>query len=243
MQAPPSDTYRLLLRPPRVVVWLLVSFLAVLGYMMVLPQDRLQNFVDAYAFVPANLTASRVENAHTPGEWAALFGPLISYSFLHGGLIHLLLNGVGFLVVATVAARRMGDASFLAFCIVTGIFAGLTHWAFHIGSTTPMVGASGMLSGLIGATARFVTLDLRGVWGRAGGLLPLSDRRLLGFTAMWMLLNYMFGIVGFGASGPEQSVAWEAHMGGYFAGMLLYPLFDWRRPYRTADMLVYEEIP
>lgn len=243
MRAPPSDVYRLLFTPPRVVVWLLVSFVVVLGAMMVMPASRLEAFVGALAFVPATLTNTQWSAEMPPGEIARLLMPLVTYSFLHGGLLHLVMNGIGFLLVATLAARRMGGVAFLAFCIVTGVFAALTHWAFHYNSTVPMVGASGMLSGLVGATARFVRLDLRGVWGRAGGLMPLNDRRLVAFTLIWLALNYVLGASGFGTVGEGQSVAWEAHMGGYFAGVLLFPLFDWREPSRTPEMLVYEEIP
>lgn len=240
---PPLDVYKLLFTPPRVVAWLLVSFTAVFGAMMVMPPQQLEAFVAAYAFVPAELSGVRWTGDMPPGEIARLLVPLVSYSFLHGSLLHLVLNGVGFLLVATLAARRMGTLSFLAFCVVTGVFAALTHWAFHHDSSVPMVGASGMLSGLVGATARFVRLDLRGVWGRAGGLMPLTDRRLVAFTLVWLVLNYIFGASGFGTTGEGQTVAWEAHMGGYFAGVLLFPLFDWRAPSRTPDMLVYEEVP
>jgi membrane associated rhomboid family serine protease len=72
--------------------------------------------------------------------------------------------------------------------------------------------------------------------------MPLTDRRFVVFTVIWLALNYALGSGGLGA-GPGQSIAWEAHMGGYFAGALLFPLFDWREPYRTLDMVVYEEIP
>lgn len=240
---PPSDVYRLLFTPPRVVVWLLVSFVAVLAAMIVMPGPQLEAFVDTYAFVPAKFTNAPWSLDMLPRQAALLIAPLITYSFLHGGLLHLVMNGIGFLLVATIAARRMGSLSFLAFCVVTGVFAALTHWAFHHDSTVPMVGASGMLSGLVGATARFVRLDLRGVWGRAGGLMPLNDRRLIVFTLIWLALNYVFGASGFGTVGEGQSIAWEAHMGGYFAGVLLFPLFDWREPSRSPDMFVYEEIP
>lgn len=243
MRAPPSDVYRLLFTPPHVVVWLLVSFVAVFGAMLIMPPAQLDAFIRMFAFIPSDFSAAPWGQHMSAGEIAQRLAPLVGYSFMHGSLLHLMLNGVGFLLVATLAARRMGTSSFLAFCLVTGVFAALTHWAFHANSTVPMVGASGMLSGLVGATARFVRLDLRGVWGRAGGLMPLTDRRLIVFTAIWLILNYVFGASGFGTVGEGQSVAWEAHMGGYFAGVLLFPLFDWREPSRTPDMLVYEEIP
>jgi membrane associated rhomboid family serine protease len=239
---PPSDAYRLLFTPPPVVSWLLASFVAVLGLMLILPPPVLDRFLGSFAFIPLALTNAPWAVGLSAGDYFQTLFPLVSYSFLHGGLLHLLMNGLGFLIVGTIAARRMGDTSFLLFCVITGIFAGLTHWAFYVNSGTPLVGASGMLSGLVGATSRFVMLDLRGVWGRAGGLMPLTDRRFVIFTLIWLALNYALGSGGVGA-GPGQSIAWEAHMGGYFAGALLFPLFDWREPYRTLDMVVYEEIP
>jgi membrane associated rhomboid family serine protease len=240
---PPSDVYKLLFTPPRVVVWLLVCFAGIMGALLVMPKAQVLQIFGTYAFVPATFTNAPWGAAMTPEQVTRLLAPLVTYSFLHASVLHLLMNGIGFLLVATLAARRMGAWSFLAFCLVTGVFAALTHWAFHYDSTTPMVGASGALSGLVGATARFVRLDLRGVWGRAGGLMPLTDRRLIVFTLVWLALNYAFGVSGFGTSGPQQTIAWEAHMGGYFAGVLLFPLFDWREPSRSPDMFVYEEIP
>lgn len=242
-QPPPSDVYRLLFTPPHVVVWLLVSFVVVLAAMLVIRGPQLDAFIAAYAFIPSQLTSAPWSFEMQPGEVARLLAPFVTYNFLHGGLLHLVMNGIGFLVVATIAARRMGALSFLVFCVVTGVFAALAHWAFHYQSEVPMVGASGMLSGLVGATARFVKLDVRGVWGRAGGLMPLTDRRFVVFTAIWLVLNYFFGASGFGTVGEGQSIAWEAHMGGYFAGALLFPLFDWREPSRSPDMFVYEELP
>jgi membrane associated rhomboid family serine protease len=241
---PPSEAYRLLFTPPTVVTWLIVAFVFVLGAMLIMPPSQLEGFIRSYAFIPAEFSAAPwISGQMTPGEIAQKLAPLVTYSFLHGSLLHLALNSVGFLLVATLAARRMGATAFLAFCMVTGVFAALTHWAFHHDSIVPMVGASGMLSGLVGATARFVKLDLRGVWGRAAGLMPLTDRRLITFTLIWLALNYVFGVSGFGTVGEGQTIAWEAHMGGYFAGVLLFPLFDWREPSRTPEMLVYEEIP
>jgi membrane associated rhomboid family serine protease len=161
---PPSDAYRLLFTPPPVVSWLLASFVAVLGLMLILqPLNMLDRFLGRFAFIPLTLTNAPWATGLSAGQYFEVLIPLVSFSFLNGGLLHLLMNGLGFLIVGTIAARRMGDTSFLLFCIITGVLAGLTHWAFYMNSGTPLVGASGMLSGLVGATSRFVMLDLRRV--------------------------------------------------------------------------------
>jgi membrane associated rhomboid family serine protease len=99
-----------------------------------------------------------------------------------------------------------------------------------------MLGASGAVSGIMAATARFAFSaggPLGGGTSRAAYFTPaepigavLTSPRALAFILVWFAVNLLFGLAeGLvpGASGP---IAWEAHIGGFLAGFLLFPLFD-----------------
>jgi membrane associated rhomboid family serine protease len=99
-----------------------------------------------------------------------------------------------------------------------------------------MVGASGAISGLMGAALRFLFLplsrsDMEGLAGDAkrapllGLATSLSDRRILFAIAGWTLLNVLVAWAAPYFLG-ERSIAWEAHLGGFFAGFLTFGLFD-----------------
>jgi membrane associated rhomboid family serine protease len=88
-----------------------------------------------------------------------------------------------------------------------------------------IVGASGAIAGLFGATLRFARFRLRGRSADSPGR-PLSPWVLV---IAFVLVNLVLGYTGFGALGEVKAVAWEAHLGGFFAGLLLYSLFEPRR--------------
>lgn len=229
-------------RAPRVVLWLLVSFVAVFGAMAWLPRPVTESLIDGLAFYPARFTA--IEWQALGWDWSSVqaLAPLVTYGFLHGDLLHLAVNGLGFLAFGTPVARRLGNGSFLAFCLLTCVLSALAFWVVHRDLNVPMVGASGVISALVGGAVRFMFLDPRGEWGREGGLLPLTSPPVVSFSLIWLVSNFVLGVWGVGTTDPSQSIAWEAHMGGFVAGLLLLPLFDWRKPARSRDLFAFEEI-
>ena len=227
---------------PGVVIWLLGIFVAVFGAMAFLPPQVLLAVLDGFAFIPARFTGVEWTQLSTDPNQIFAITPVLTYAFLHGDLLHLLLNCLWFLAFGTPVARRLGGFAFLIFCAVTAILAALAYWVLHLSSEIPMVGASGTISGLMGGAVRFMFLDPRGTWGREGGLMPLTSQPVIAFSIMWVVINVVMGVGGVGTSSPEQSIAWEAHLGGYFAGLLLFSWFDWRRPSRTPGMVVFEEV-
>lgn len=161
-----------------------------------------------YGLVPAQLSQ---------GRW----GPLFTHIFLHGGLLHLFLNGTALLAFGAPAARLLGSGPvgavrFFGFFLVTGILGGLAFWALHPEGTTPLVGASGAISGLMGAAARLLE-DPR----RVGS--PFSGAAMR-FTLPWVAINLVIAAVGQAAPGGLP-IAWEAHLGGLAAGLLLIGVF------------------
>lgn len=160
-----------------------------------------------------------VEHALRPvlveqGDWAGLFTSM----FLHGGWSHAMANAAFALPFGAAVSRLLGRSaggalSFFAFYLLCGLIGGLTHVAFNLGDPTPVVGASGAVSGLMGAGSRLL--------GRDGRLGPLFGPFVLALTGTYVALNLAIGAIGlpFGETGA--AVAWQAHLGGYFAGLLL----------------------
>jgi membrane associated rhomboid family serine protease len=145
---------------------------------------------------------------------------LVTSLWLHAGWAHALGNAVFCLAFATPVARRMGpDAKgvigFFTFYLVCGAFSGaclaLAHWAEPVEA----IGASGAIAGLMGAASRLLT--------RGPGLAPFTSSTVIGMAVMWVVVNLLFGrfLVGWAPGSDGVPIAWEAHVGGYAAGLLL----------------------
>lgn len=167
------------------------------------------------------------------GEWlAAIFSP-VTYSLLHGGWEHLIFNAIWLVAFGSPVAARMGALRFLLFWIVTSVVGAFVFAAFNMHSMALLVGASGAISGLTAAACRFV-------WAGRGLRHPetymyverlsiveaVQNRQVLIFTAFWFLANVVLAAGGVFSPEQGQAVAWEAHLGGFIAGFLLFPLFD-----------------
>jgi membrane associated rhomboid family serine protease len=135
-------------------------------------------------------------------------------------------------------ARRFGTWRFLGFFAVTAIAGSALHLLTHPRELLPMIGASAAVSGLMAGSLRFVfeiggPLDMFRTHDEAAFRVPaapllvaLRDPRIIIFLVAWFGLNLLFGIGVPSLPGIEQSVAWQAHIGGFLAGLILFALFD-----------------
>lgn len=181
---------------------------------------------------------------YLPGGILADLWTFVTYTFLHGGWAHVIFNSVWLLAFGTPVARRLGAPRFLVFYFICGIIGGITYVVIHAGTHVPVIGASAAVSGLMGGAARFVFLaggplgmigtGQTGLEGapraQASIFQALTDRRTLIFIAIWIGLNFLFGASGISMSGQAVSIAWEAHLGGFLAGLLLFGFFDPIKP-------------
>ncbi|HZZ89435.1 MAG TPA: rhomboid family intramembrane serine protease, partial [Caulobacteraceae bacterium] len=140
------------------------------------------------------------------------------YQFLHGSWLHVIMNSVGVLAFGPPAARLFGTdarggAAFLAFYLVCGVLAGLGYLLVAGGDGDGAVGASGAVSGLMGAAARII--QGRGLIGSIFG------RTTLTIAAAWVIVNVVFGVSGLTPGAEGVPVAWQAHLAGLAAGLLL----------------------
>src|SRR6185436_13984611 len=159
--------------------------------------------------------------------WALV--PFVTYAFLHGSWMHLAVNCFAFLIFATVVARRVGAMGFLALGLASSVAAGLAHLWAHWSDGAPVIGASGAIAGYMGAASRFIFYDPKHPPAGPGHRLPLLARPVVSFALVWTIINVAIGLTGFSPDGSPELTAWEAHIGGYFAGLLLLPLFDRRQ--------------
>ncbi len=154
--------------------------------------------------------------------------PLLTHMLLHAGLMHLLFNSLWLVVFGSPLARRLDSPwRFLLLFALSGVAGGLFYSAFHASDPTILVGASGGVTGLLGALVRFAFQNpARGAVMRRR--VPLFDRSVLVWSAVVIAMNASVAVIGpgFGAEGVD--VAWQAHVGGYLFGLLAFPLFDRR---------------
>ncbi len=226
---PPWDESREpILRSPRIVTFFIVVFFVVHVASEFLVQEQYDFLIGNFALIPAQFAAAMADAGFDLAGLIAV-APLVSYAFLHGDFVHLIFNSLWFLVFATAVARRAGTSRFLLLLLITTLGAALTHLVFHWGSPVPVVGASGAVSGLMGAAFRFIFIDPRTtpVWPPAR--LSLISRPVLLASAVWIVLNIVLGVTGFTPDGFGRAIAWEAHIGGFLTGLLLFPLFDRQR--------------
>ncbi len=159
--------------------------------------------------------------------WNGEFQPerlysLLTYAFLHGGWLHLLFNGLWIATLGSQIYRVLGLDRFLILLLTTSVLGGLTQAFLHWGEPTLTIGASAIVFGLIGAAGH--------VW-----VAPFTMssgerlRKLFAFSAIMMLLNLGYAYLGAPGDGGS-AISWEAHAGGFFAGLLIFPLLVVRRP-------------
>jgi membrane associated rhomboid family serine protease len=224
--------------PPVIVAVLAVLALIHAMRIYVLTSDQDIEFLLTFAFIPARYDTSVVLGGILPGGFGAQLWTFVTYSLIHADWTHFGVNAVWLLPFGSAVARRFGAPRFLAFFAVTAVAGAAMHLATHAGEQFPVIGASAAISGTMAAAMRFAFQ--RGgplsFW-RDGDIaayrvpaIPLSgvlrDPRVLAFLAVWFGINILFGLGSLSLTGSDQAVAWQAHIGGFFAGLLLFSWFD-----------------
>lgn len=181
-----------------------------------------QRFVFLYGMIPAKLQIALAGGEFTLAQATT---PLLTSIFLHGGFMHLLGNMWFLWVFGDNVEDRMGHARYLLFYLLTGIGAGVVHTLFNWGSPVPAVGASGAISGVLGA---YLLMYPR---ARVLVMLPIVFfAYFIRLPALWVLgLWFALQLVSELAASQGAGVAFRAHIGGFLAGMALIPLFKYRR--------------
>ncbi|MCX8997731.1 rhomboid family intramembrane serine protease [Rhizobiaceae bacterium BDR2-2] len=216
-----------------------LSILLIIGLYVLpaylLPADLSEAFVISLAFSPVRyvypLTGQNLEWLWTP----------VTYSLLHGGWEHLLFNALWLAAFGTPVVRRIGTTRFVLFWIVSAVAAAILHAVLNWGEVTLLIGASGVISGLMGAACRFAfpasgrayNPQFGHLYPRQSILSAFGNRTVAIFIAIWLFGNLVIGlgIPLFGDLGG--AIAWDAHLGGFAFGFFCFALFDpWEKPAR-----------
>lgn len=158
---------------------------------------------------------------------------LFSSMFLHGGWFHLISNMWALYIFGDNIEDRMGHLRYLLFYLLCGAAAGLSHIFAGPSSRIPTVGASGAISGVMGAYlvlfphSRVLTL----VPWFFFYVIEIPALLYIGSWFVSQLFNGLFTLAMAGTIGTYGGVAWLAHVGGFAAGVLLVKVFERRRPY------------
>jgi rhomboid family protein len=185
-----------------VFLWMLVS----------IPANRVDDFYLTWGSVPAEIASGRG------------YITILTSMFIHGGWLHIIGNMLYLWIFGDNVESAMGHIKYLLFYLLCGVAASLAQVVIDPTSTVPAVGASGAIAGVLGAYVLFYpssqvrTLIFLGIFFT---ITRVSAILLIGF---WIVLQLISGFTELGAA-PSGGVAYFAHIGGFFVGLLLANLF------------------
>ena len=223
-------------RAPKIVV-ILIALLVVIHLAIQLAGPSWQVWsLYAFSFIPARISGG----APFPAIWGSQVWSFLTYAFLHADLMHLFFNSLWLLVFGSVVARRLGALKFLmlagAAAIVGAVATLITHW----GEAAIVIGASGAVSGVMASAIPLMygsglrlgdtyRIDITTVTPLRP-LEILSNRRAFIFTLIWVAVTLFSGASGWTGADfiTEGRIAWEAHLGGFAAGLLAFYWLDRR---------------
>ncbi|SFZ83402.1 Membrane associated serine protease, rhomboid family [Devosia enhydra] len=173
------------------------------------------------------------------GGWLPLLWTPVTHAFLHAGWEHLLVNTAWLVIFATPVTRRYGAVPMLVIFLLSAVVGALAFAATTLPELQVLIGASGGVAGLTGAAVRFmfqpvvfgrdpITGEVRPLGRRLASLRDLlREKRARIFTLIWVLLNAAIPLLPM-ITGESVGIAWQAHLGGFFTGLLIVSLFEKR---------------
>ena len=276
VEVPPSQPRRPRREPafnvPAIIVVVCVVLLAIHGLRALISVEADNTIVAQLAFIPARITlalapksAALVDSyqaivAQNPifaqqigfllGDGRLRPWTLLTYALLHASWAHVGFNCIWLVAFGSAVARRFSTASFLFMLCAAAIAGALAQWLANYASFGLVIGASGAVSGAMGAAMRFVFRpdeEPRQIFDRralnAAYRLPalslretFANRTALVFIVFWFATDLLFGLFPALSGISDQPVAWQAHIGGFLVGLLAFPLFDRRQPAPTPPV-------
>ncbi len=184
-------------------------------YMEVYGQPAFEQLINSYALAPCNVNTLHLNNYR-------YYVPFISHMFLHVNIIHVAGNMLFLWIFGNNVEDVLGGIRFYAFYVLCGIAAAVTFFLFHHNECTPIIGASGAVSGVLGGyVVLFPSARIR-VWF----IFFVMRLRAWFFILLWFLLQ-LSNL--YGEQSGVSNVAWSAHVGGFIAGFVLIMFFKKRK--------------
>ena len=197
------------------IINLIIIGITAYVFLLEITATSLEDFIFQYALIPNQVDFTA----------PSTLLPFIYSMFLHGGWLHIISNMWFLWIFGDNIESHLGHVSYLIFYLITGLAAGLMQFIFSAGSSIPTLGASGAVSGILGAyLLLYPRHKIDTLVASFGGFLhqiQLPASFMLGY---WFVIQLFSGIGSLGIMG-EGGVAWWAHIGGFASGWLLIRLF------------------
>lgn len=190
--------------------------------MQIMSVEDSKNIVYSYGAIPHNLVSFESNQPIHPAL------TIFTSMFMHGGLFHLAWNMLFFWIFGNNIEERLGHVRFIFFYLFCGVVAAFSHVLLSPGSNVPMIGASGAVSGMLGAyillfpMARIRTLVFLGFYIT---VVELPALIVIGF---WAIIQVVSGLISQG-NAAQGGIAFFAHIGGFIAGLATIKLWQPRR--------------
>jgi len=202
---------------PYMTLFLIAVNIAVFAHQLTLSPSAGEAFIRTYGLVPAKVELAL--GGHRYSLVQALL-PFFTCMFLHGGFLHIIGNMWFLWIFGDNVEDQFGHFGYLLFYLVCGIGSGVTQAMFSWGTHIPSIGASGAISGVLGAYILY--------FPRAK-ILTLIPLFIIFFTAripavvfigLWFVLQFLSGLGSLGGASTGGIAVW-AHVGGFLLGLLL----------------------
>jgi membrane associated rhomboid family serine protease len=205
---------------PIITIIIIVVNLVIFGYASLMPLGAERVLIERYALIPREFMISLAERTELlPYNVLTIFTSM----FLHGGLFHVAGNMLYLYIFGNNIEDSLGHGRFILFYGASGLVAALVQFLFEPASSLPMIGASGAVSGVLGAYlvlyphAKIKTLIFIFVF------ITTVEMPAVVMLTIWFLMQLAFSHIGKG-------VAWWAHIGGFIFGLVTIKVFTLGRP-------------
>jgi len=182
--------------------------------------ESVYSFIHTFGLIPA-----KVFSLSLNVDLTERFFPFVSSMFIHGDWLHVIGNMIFLYIFGNNVEAKMGHFKYLAFYILCGLAAALFHVLTNLGSLIPMLGASGAISGVLGAYITFFPISQ---FRNPVPIFFLKNIRYVPAAAiifLWLIIQFLNGIGTIDKSVDTGGVAFWAHIGGFVAGLILARFF------------------
>ncbi|MCB9959911.1 MAG: rhomboid family intramembrane serine protease [Rhodospirillaceae bacterium] len=194
---------------PPVTVALCLALCGLWGFFQLAPENWGFVVLARLALFPPDFLA--VASGAAGLDTVAILATLLTHALVHVDGLHLLVN-VGFLLaIGSQCERALGVPRYVLLLMAATLAGGATQLAADWGEPVVVYGASGAVSGCLGALARLAL----------SGRLPAARRFALAIVGVVVVTNVLLAVFGGELMGADTEVAWQAHLGGFAAGLIL----------------------
>ena len=211
-------------RKPPIMNWAIIILNTIIFiYEATLSPQELQMFLNTFGLVPRAINDPEwaIANGLQPYAYWTFFTNM----FLHGSWIHYFSNMWTLWIFGDNVEDRMGPIKYFIFYSLTGIFASLTHYVMYASSTFPAIGASGAISGVMGAYMFLFPYSTIIFFIPIFFLPYYVEISAFVYVFFWFVGQFFSGIVSITVAPDKPGIAFWAHIGGFIAGIIFYKLF------------------